>query len=240
MGVTEDETAREERESKDRLKKRKIEQVEAEEEHRIAHADMVDKTQVEKEKHAKRKFEEHRHCISDDMVTAQVEVERISIKEMEDAIESAMKQSRIAVDRRDDHSDAVSEAELAITEKRIRAIEEVAARDWWNAEEARMLNQKEQIVTAEKQENLKKAELRAEWEDKRSGFARNRGRDESVISQAQDEACSLASVHAAARTKSESTQQAYDHSALTARDSTEVAKLNRKAFDDEVLLKREE
>eukprot|EP00658_Telonema_sp_P-2_P023334 TRINITY_DN19347_c0_g1_i3.p1 TRINITY_DN19347_c0_g1~~TRINITY_DN19347_c0_g1_i3.p1 ORF type:complete len:1234 (-),score=409.87 TRINITY_DN19347_c0_g1_i3:112-3777(-) len=238
--VVEDARAREEKEAKEELKQRKIEQADAEEEHRVAHADMVEKTKIEKEKHTKRKYEEHRHVLVDDMVEGQAEVERVAIKEMEDAIESALKQARIAVDRRDDHADAQAEAELAITEKKIRGIEEVAAKDWWNAEEAREINKKEQIIAAEKMENLKKAELRADWEDRRSAFARNRGRDESVIEQAQDEAATLNSVYQVARKRADETQKLYDNASLKARDSTDVAKLNRKAFDDEVLNKRAE
>jgi len=238
--IVEVQRAQEEKEAKEVLRKRKIEQTEAEDAHRIAHADMVEKTRIEKEKHQQRRYQEHKHARANEMVHEQMEVEKVAIKDMEDAIESAIKYARIAVDRRDDYSEAVTEAELAVEEKKIRAIEEIAAVDWWECESARMENKKEQIIAAEKQENLKKAELRADWEDRRSAFAKNRNRDESVIQHAQEEAASLSSVYQAARHKADSTQVVYEAASLKARESTDVAKFNRKKFDDEVLQKRGE
>lgn len=232
--------SQEEKEAKEFLRKRKIEQAEAEEAHRIAHADMVEKTKIEKEKHQQRRYQEHKHARSDEMVHEQVEVEKVAIKEMEEAIESAMKYARTAIDLRDDYSQALSEADLAVKEKKIRSIEEIAAVDWWECESARMENKKEQIIAAEKQENLKKAELRADWEDRRSAFAKNRNRDETVIQHAQDEAASLSSVYQAARQKADGTQVIYETASLKARESTDVAKFNRKNFDDEVVQKRAE
>ena len=69
-------------------------QADAEEAHRLAHADMVEKTKIEKEKHQEKKYEAHKHVLITDMAVEAIDSEKAAIKEMEEAIESALKYAR--------------------------------------------------------------------------------------------------------------------------------------------------
>jgi len=215
-------------------------QADAEEAHRLAHADMVEKTKIEKEKHQEKKYEAHKHVLITDMAVEAIDSEKAAIKEMEEAIESALKYARMAVATRDDLDESKVECWVSVEEKRVRGDEQIAAFDWWDAESARQAHQKMQLSAAEKKEVLKKAELRADWEDRRSVFARNRNRDPHEIEVALETKESVAGEYATAKASADETKQTYQVNADKARDSTEVAKVTREEFECKVEPKRDQ
>ena len=92
--IDESQKAENERAAREVLAMAKQAQADAEEAHRLAHADMVEKTKIEKEKHQEKKYQAHKHVLVTDMAVEAIDSEKAAIKEMEEAIESALKYAR--------------------------------------------------------------------------------------------------------------------------------------------------
>jgi Ca2+-binding EF-hand superfamily protein len=238
--IDESKKAEEEKAARDVLNMAKQRQAAAEEAHRSAHADMVEKTKAEKEKHQAKKYEEHKHVLVSDMADAAIGAEKAVHEEYQQMKHSALKYARIVAIKRDDFKESELECEVSVDEKRVRAVEETAAVDWWDAESSRQMHQKAQLNAAEKKETLKKAELHADWEEKRSVFARNRNRDPSEITAAVDKKDNYAQQYADAKGLADKSKLAYSDGAAKARDTTNIARITREDFETQIEPKRQE